>query len=422
MAEGSWSVARVAKLTAAGVQKNERHNERKNESYANMNVDLERSPLNVHFKDTGGLTYNEYFQKLIDEGKISTRGLRENATLFNEMIVDVNTKYFEERGGYEYARTFYEEAYRFACGIYGEENIISAVMHADEINKAVTEELGKPVYHYHLHSVAIPTVRKEIRWSKRCKDEALRGTVKEVINQVSHSKKWESKVPELDENGQVVRNEKGKTVFRKSYSVLQDKLFEHLTAAGFTGFERGELGSTAENLKSLDFQIEKDKERLAQTEQKVNKAKKELAEIRGEVRTKQKVAATYGEIDALGSKGITGKYTVTKQELDSLKALAKEGVSSRSEIHDLKRSVSYYQRQAMDLSSRLSNVKERLKEVTEKYERLVEITKPYLMALQHFPDKVKEFFERLFPQKERAEEREAPKPARKPKMRDDWAR
>ena len=141
MAEGSWSVARVAKLTAAGVQKNERHNERKNESYANMNVDLERSPLNVHFKDTGGLTYNEYFQKLIDEGKISTRGLRENATLFNEMIVDVNTKYFEERGGYEYARTFYEEAYRFACGIYGEENIISAVMHADEINKAVTEEL-----------------------------------------------------------------------------------------------------------------------------------------------------------------------------------------------------------------------------------------------------------------------------------------
>ena len=295
-------------------------------------------------------------------------------------------------------------------------------MHADEINKAVTEELGKPVYHYHLHIVAIPTVRKEIRWSKRCKDEALRGTVKEVINQVSHSKKWESKVPELDENGQVVRNEKGKTVFRKSYSVLQDKLFEHLTAAGFTGFERGELGSTAENLKSLDFQIEKDKERLAQTEQKVNKAKKELAEIRGEVRTKQKVAATYGEIDALGSKGITGKYTVTKQELDSLKALAKEGVSSRSEIHDLKRSVSYYQRQAMDLSSRLSNVKERLKEVTEKYERLVEITKPYLMALQHIPDKVKEFFERLFPKKERDEEREAPKPARKTKMREDWAR
>lgn len=33
----------------------------------------------------------------------------------------------------------------------------------------------------------------------------------------------------------------GKPVFRKSYSVLQDKLFEHMTEAGFTGFERGIL-------------------------------------------------------------------------------------------------------------------------------------------------------------------------------------
>ena len=422
MAEGNWSVIRVEKISAEGAQKTERHNERKNESYANLNVDTEQIARNVHFKDTGGLTYNEYFQRLIDEGKISTRGQKAGATIFNELVIDVNTRYFEEYGGYEYAKQFYEEAYRFGCEIYGEDNIVSAVMHADEINKAVSEELGKPVYHYHLHIVAIPIVRKEILWSKRCKDEALRGTVKEVINQVSHSKKWKNTVPLLDENGQQLISKYGKPMFRKSYSVLQDKLFEHMTAAGFTGFERGELGSTAEHLEGLDFQIEKDEERLANTERKLGEKKKEIAEVSGEVKIKQKVAATYGEIDALGSKGITGKYTVTKQELDSLKALAKEGVSSRSEIHDLKRSVSYYQRQAMDLSSRLSNVKERLQEVTEKYEKLVEITKPYLMALQRFPDKVKEFFDRLFPPRKRAEEREAPKPARKPKTRDDWAR
>ena len=155
------------------------------------------------------------------------------------------------------------------CEIYGEENIVSAVMHADEINKAVSEELGKPVYHYHLHIVAIPTVRKEILWSKRCKDEALRGTVKEVINQVSHSKKWKNAVPLLDENGQQVISKYGKPMFRKSYSVLQDKLFEHMTEAGFTGFERGVLGSTAENLSSLDYQIQKDKERLAHIQERI---------------------------------------------------------------------------------------------------------------------------------------------------------
>ena len=67
-------------------------------------------------------------------------------------------------------------------------------------------------------------------------------------------------------------------------------------------------------------------------------------------------------------------------------------------------------------------MKERLAEVTEKYEQLVEITKPYLLALQRFPDKVKAFLETLFPQKERAGEREQPKPARKRKSRDDWER
>ena len=269
MAEGNWSVIRVEKISAEGAQKTERHNERKNESYANLNVDTEQIARNVHFKDTGGLTYNEYFQLLIDEGKISTRGQKAGATIFNELVIDVNTRYFEGHGGYEYAKQFYKEAYRFGCEIYGEENIVSAVMHADEINKAVSEELGKPVYHYHLHIVAIPTVRKEILWSKRCKDETLRGTVKEVINQVSHSKKWKNTVPLLDENGQQVISKYGKPMFRKSYSVLQDKLFEHMTEAGFSGFERGVLGSTAENLSSLDYQIQKDKERLADIQERI---------------------------------------------------------------------------------------------------------------------------------------------------------
>ena len=117
MAEGNWSVIRVEKISAEGAQKTERHNERKNESYANLNVDTEQIARNVHFKDTGGLTYNEYFQQLIDEGKISTRGQKAGATVFNELVIDVNTRYFEEHGGYEYARQFYGEAYRFGCEI-----------------------------------------------------------------------------------------------------------------------------------------------------------------------------------------------------------------------------------------------------------------------------------------------------------------
>ena len=61
MVEGNWSVVRVEKISAEGAQKTERHNERKNESCANLNVDTEQIACNVHFKDTGGLTLQRVF-------------------------------------------------------------------------------------------------------------------------------------------------------------------------------------------------------------------------------------------------------------------------------------------------------------------------------------------------------------------------
>jgi hypothetical protein len=81
--------------------------------------------------------------------------------------------------------------------------ILSAVMHADERNKSLSEKLGQDVYHHQLHVVYIPVVEKAIRWTKRCKDKALVGTVKEAIRQVSHSKKWAS-VKALDESGKPI--------------------------------------------------------------------------------------------------------------------------------------------------------------------------------------------------------------------------
>ena len=44
----------------------------------------------------------------------------------------------------------------------GEQYILSAVMHADEINRAMTEALGREVYHYHLHVVYVSVVEKHM--------------------------------------------------------------------------------------------------------------------------------------------------------------------------------------------------------------------------------------------------------------------
>ena len=66
----------------------------------------------MHFKSCGDLTYNETLDKLVADGKVSLRGLKADAKVYDEMILDVNTDYFEKHGGYEFATKFYESAYR----------------------------------------------------------------------------------------------------------------------------------------------------------------------------------------------------------------------------------------------------------------------------------------------------------------------
>ena len=178
--------------TATDVAKIQGHNEREKNSYSNQDVVPERTHLNVHFKaPTAG--YLEMFEQMERDNVISTRGLKENAVKFCELVFDVNSAYFCNHGGYEFAKQFFADAYKAAVEIVGgEQYILSAVMHADERNRAMSEALGEDVYHYHLHVVYIPVVEKQILWSKRCKDKSLIGTVKETIMQVSRSKKWAS--------------------------------------------------------------------------------------------------------------------------------------------------------------------------------------------------------------------------------------
>ena len=406
----NMSVARVSRYNAATIGKAERHNERKNKSYENMNVDLERTPMNVVYADTGGPTYNEHLQKMIDAGEVSTRGLKKDACLFDEMIIDVNTDYFETHGGYEYAKEFYEEAFHFTQELYGERNIVSAVMHADEINKALTEKYGYPVYHYHLHVIALPVVEKEILWSKRCKDESLRGTVKEVIQQISHSKKWASDTPVLDEQGQPVLKANGQPLYRKSYSILQDKLYEYLTDKGFRDFERGVPGSTAEHLTSLEYQIKKDHERLEDISKKIEKETITYEQNHQDYRS-------YAEIDTLGQKKLGGRYSLAQEDYKSLTELAKEGIASRSVIKNL-------QGENSRLRSDIAILRGRVERLTDKVAELRELCKPYLDAMERFPDLVKEFFAKLsrVPEKTKAMEHKTPGIRPKKKERDGWSR
>ena len=227
--------------TESNIADAEAHNERQKACHRNEDIVPERSHLNIHFNTPSG-SYQEMFRQMEQDGTISTRGLKQEAVHYGELVFDVNSAYFHNHGGYEFAQAFYAEAYRAAVDIVGgEQYILSAVMHADERNQGMSKALGYDVWHYHLHVVYVPVVEKQILWSKRCKDPALIGTVKETIMQVSHSKKWQSQ-PVLDEFGEPMRTKTGKIVLKKSYSVLQDR-YQGWMFARLLAFSNGDLQS-----------------------------------------------------------------------------------------------------------------------------------------------------------------------------------
>ena len=410
------TVARNQDLeTPADVAKVQEHNEREKDSYSNQDIVPERTALNVHFKSPTD-DYVKMFEQMEQDGVISTRGLKPDAVKYGELIFDVNSAYFYNHGGYEFAKQFYADAYKAAVEIVGgEQYILSAVMHADERNQAMSEALGEDVYHYHLHVVYIPVVEKQILWSKRCKDESLRGTVKETITQVSRSKKWESK-PVLDKDGNPMLNAKGKKILKSSYSVLQDDFFHFMRNAGYTDVERGERGSTEEHLTVTQFKVQAEQQRLetvtgqvAQAEQSLadakaatEKQKKKLEALQKETKAAKAISMTVQDIEAMGKKATFGNnITLTPDECDTLKRYATNGILFNAENERLREKLESAQKSA-------SIWKQRYEKLHEQYTELKQKAQPFMDALEIASEKVWAFINSILARGKETQEHKAP--------------
>ena len=375
------TVARNQDLeTPDDVAKIQEHNEREKDSYSNQDIVPERTTLNVHFKAPTD-DYVKMFEQMEQDKIISTRGLKPDAVKYGELVFDVNSAYFYNHGGYEFAKQFYADAYKAAVEIVGgEQYILSAVMHADERNQAMSEALGEDVYHYHLHVVYIPVVEKQILWSKRCKDEALRGTVKETITQVSRSKKWDCK-PVLDENGNPMINAKGKKILKSSYSVLQDDFFQFMRAAGYDDVERGERGSTEEHLTVTQFKVQAEQQRLEAVTGQVAQAEQSLEDAKAATEKQKK------KLEAL--------------ECDTLKRYATNGIIINAENERLKGKLESAQKSA-------SIWKQRCEEANKKYQELKQKAQPFLDALEVASEKVWAFINSILARGKETQEHKAP--------------
>ena len=269
--------------------------------------------------------------------------------------------------------------------------LFRSVMHADEVNTGLSADLKKDVFHYHLHVVYIPVVGKEVKWTKRCKDLALVGTVKDVIQQVSHSKKW----PKF-------KDDKGDWV--NSYSLLQDRFFEGMKEAGFKDFERGDYKSTRQHLSDMEYKIKKDAERIEWLGQTIEDKTAATDELDGKIEKRSLklksldkkiddrvngVGVMFGEFQAMATPTRFGeKVTLSKKDWGKVLNAAEQGIVAKSRISDLKNKSERTERDRDNYRNR--------------FEELYEKTKWFLKALERFPQKVTEFIRELISQPKKA--------------------
>lgn len=256
-------------------------------------------------------------------------------------------------------------------------------MHADERNEEVSARLGRDVYHYHLHVMYIPVVQKEVKWSKRCKDKSLVGTVKEVITQVSHSKKWAS---------QKIMGADGRTYLEKSYSLFQDRFFNYMQECGYDDIQRGEKGSTDQHKTTLQFKADQERKRLEVISHKVNKGTKELNAV---VNKKAEIVAV-DDVETKTPLLDKGKVLIDKNEFEDLKTLAKKQIASESKESTLKSTIKNIKQENAMLKAKNKEYKTSLHEYTSVVKKLDgSKEKIRLGELEKFYEVVMKFLDRF---------------------------
>ena len=131
--------------------------------------------------------------------------------------------------------------------------------------------------------------------------------------------------------------------------------------------------------KTAPTEAEREQARLESIEDKIDRRKQTLEKYNEKIREQKGAAASFHEIDSIGKKTISGNISMTSQDAQFLKELAKEGVASRGLIGDLK--------------NKVETLKRDVSVWKRKYEKLQEQTKDFMAALKRAPRKVKEFIQ-----------------------------
>ena len=210
----SYAIIRNEKYTPSSLMGIYRHNERKNTSYTNKNINHQNTYKNYAIKkcDTN---YLKKFDQIRQENNLKG-WIKKNSNVVCEYIITSDSEYFNSIGEEETQR-FFKTAFNFVKSYknLGEKYIISANVHLDEETP-------------HLHLVFIPVVHSFDKKSGK------------VTDKICCSDFWKG---------------------RDSYKILQDNFHKYMVRAGFNverGVEIGRKNIPIEKYKELtNYEMQK---------------------------------------------------------------------------------------------------------------------------------------------------------------------
>lgn len=190
----SYAIIRNEKYTRSNLMGIYRHNERKNTSYTNKNINHQNTYKNYAIKKCN-TNYLKKFDQIRQENDLKG-WIKKNSNVVCEYIITSDSEYFNSIGKEETQR-FFKTAFNFVKSYknLGEKYILSANVHLDEATP-------------HLHLVFIPVVHSLDKKSGK------------VIDKICCSDFWKG---------------------RDSYKILQDNFHRYMVRAGFD-LERGVEG------------------------------------------------------------------------------------------------------------------------------------------------------------------------------------
>ena len=127
----SYMVCHFGKYKSGNVFGLQKHNQRENDNYSNVDIDNARTPLNYDLINKGNINYTKKIKTIIEVNRNSQRAVRKDATVYCECIVSSDSDFFQNLTENNQKR-FFEKSLEYLKEKIGEEFIISANVHLDE--------------------------------------------------------------------------------------------------------------------------------------------------------------------------------------------------------------------------------------------------------------------------------------------------